>query len=868
MRQKALQKMSFNWLSTSLVALCLLLSSTMFAQISGTIVDESNDEPLIGASVLISGTATGTVTDIDGNFSLAASPGDVLEVSYTGYSTQNITVGSETTLNIRLAQGVALDEVVVTGYSSQRERDITGAVAVVKADELNEVTATSFTQKLEGKVTGVTTQSSGAPGAGTQVRIRGISSFQNNDPLYIIDGVPTTDNFNTSINPDDIESIQVLKDASASSIYGARANNGVIIITTKKGKKGKTVVSYNATVGTQSTVGQYNLITDPAQYSEVVWRSFENSSQGSIPAEVPYAAGRGVIPEYIYAGDFSGFPGNNAVNEANYSFPDNLIMRANQQGTDWWDEVFGSALIQEHNIGVSGGGEYSTFAMNFGYLDQNGTMIHTDFDRFTLRANSEFSKGRFTVGENFTFARSTSVGQVGGNQSEQNTMTQILKAQSIIPVFDITGVNFAGGKANGLSNGSNPVANQFRNKDNRGTFYRALGNAYLGIEFFNNQQGGFSFPTWEESEPNVTNSFSESFATGFNWTWTNTLAYNTTVGSAHDIGVLVGYEAIRNNFRQLQGGLSNYFTTDINAWYLNTGLGAPDSRTVNSFGGFSTLASVFGKVDYSYDDTYLVSVTLRRDGSSNFGRSERYGVFPALSVGWRVSNTFLQGNDVVDDLKLRFGWGITGNQNIPGGNTVNRFGGGPGNAFYDISGTNSLATGYALQSRGNADTKWEENVSINFGIDGSLLNGKLDFVLDLYNRNTEGLLFNPTLPATAGSASAPFVNIAEMENRGVDFAINFRDKSSSKFGYNIGLNISHYKNEILAIDGAREAFFSPGVGRITNSMESNWWINWFFLWMADRWYFPISSRSGCTCRSSWCSSWTIKIERLERRRSS
>ncbi len=827
MRQKAL-RMSFNWLQGSLVALCLLLSSTMFAQITGTIVDDENDEPLIGASVLIAGTATGTVTDIDGNFSIAANAGDVLEVSYTGYSTQNITVGSETNMAIRLSQGVALDEVVVTGYSTQRERDITGAVAVVKADELNEVTATSFTQKLEGKVTGVTTQSSGAPGAGTQVRIRGISSFQNNDPLYIIDGVPTTDNFNTSINPDDIESIQVLKDASAASIYGARANNGVIIITTKKGQKGKTVVSYNATVGTQTTVGQYNLITDPAQYSEVVWRSFENSSQGSIPAEVPYSIGRGVIPEYIYAGDFSGFPGNNAVNEANYSFPNNLIMRANQQGTDWWDEVFGSALIQEHNIGVSGGGEYSTFAMNFGYLDQNGTMIHTDFDRFTLRANSEFSKGRFTVGENFTFARSTSVGQVGGNQSEQNTMTQILKAQSIIPVFDISGVNFAGGKANGLSNGSNPVANQFRNKDNRGTFYRALGNAYLGIElaeglkfrssigieFFNNQQGGFSFPTWEESEPNVTNAFSESFATGFNWTWTNTLGYNTTVGGSHDIGVLVGYEAIRNNFRQLEGGLSNYFTTDINAWYLNTGLGAPDSRTVNSFGGFSTLASVFGKVDYSFDDTYLVSVTLRRDGSSNFGRDQRFGVFPAVSVGWRVSNTFLEGNDVVDDLKLRFGWGITGNQNIPGGNTVNRFGGGPGNAFYDITGTNSLATGYALQSRGNADTKWEENVSINFGIDGSLLNGKLDFVLDLYNRNTDGLLFNPTLPATAGSAAAPFVNIAEMENRGVDFAINWRDKSSSKFGYNIGLNISHYKNEILAIDGAREAFFSPGVGRI------------------------------------------------------
>lgn len=848
MRQKAL-RMSLKWLPASLVAICMLLSATMFAQISGTVTDAENGEPLIGASVLIAGTATGTVTDIDGNFSIAANAGDVLEISYTGYSTQNVTVGSETNLSISLAQGVALDQVVVTGYSSQRERDITGAVAVVKADELNEVTATSFTQKLEGKVTGVSIQTSGAPGAGTQVRIRGISSFQNNDPLYIIDGVPTTDNFNTGINPNDIESIQVLKDASASSIYGARANNGVVIITTKRGKKGKTVISYNATVGSQTPVGKYDLITDPAQYSEVVWRSFENSSQGAIPAEVPYAAGRGVIPEYIYAGDFSGFPGNNAVNEANYSFPDNLIMRANQQGTDWWEEVFSPALIMEHNLGVSGGGENSTFAMNFGYLDQNGTMLHTDFDRFTLRANSEFSKGRFTIGENFSFARSTGVGQVGGNQSEQNTLTQILKAQAIIPVYDITGVNFAGGKANGLSNGSNPVANQIRNKDNRGTFYKALGNAYIGIElieglrfrssigmeFFNNQNRAFRFPTWEESEPNVTNAFSENSSTGFNWTWSNTLAYNTSLEGAHDIGVLVGYEAIRNNFRQIQGGLGNYFTTDINAWYLNTGLGLPDSRTVASFGGFSTLASVFGKIDYTYDDTYLFSFTLRRDGSSNFGRDQRYGVFPAVSVGWRLSNNFLQGNDVVDDLKLRFGWGITGNQNIPGGNTVNRFGGGPGNAFYDITGTNSLATGYALQARGNADTKWEENVSLNVGIDGSLLNGKLDFVLDLYDRTTDGLLFNPVLPATAGSASAPFVNIAEMNNRGVDFAINWRDKANSKFGYNIGLNISHYKNEILAIDGAREAFFSPGRGRIGQLQfnEIGGPIGAFYGWQTD-----------------------------------
>lgn len=850
MRQKALQK-SKTWLQLGLIAIAVLFTTALSAQISGTITDAGNGEPLIGASILVTGSTTGTVTDFDGNFTIDASPGDVLEISYTGYSSQTITLGNETRLDLTLAQGVLIDEVVVTGYSTQRERDITGAVAVVKADELNEVTATSFSQKLEGKVTGVTINNSGEPGAGTAVRIRGISSFTNSDPLYIIDGVPTTDNFQTGINPNDIESIQVLKDASAASIYGARANNGVIIITTKKGKKGKTTITYDATVGSQTPVGRYDLIVDPAQYSEVVWRSFENSSQPGIPAEVPYAAGRGVIPDYIYAGDYSGFPAGQPVNEANYSYPSNLIMRSNASGTDWWDEVFNPALVMEHTLGVSGGNETSTFAMSFGYLDQDGTMLHTDFDRFSIRANSSFNKGRWSAGENFTFARSTGIFQVGGNQSEQNTMTQILKAQSIIPVYDISGVNFAGGKANGLSNGSNPVANQIRNKDNRGTFYKALGNAYvgfeiieglklrssIGMEFFNNQSGGFRFPTWEESEPNTTNGFSENSQTGFNWTWTNTAAYNTNLNGVHDIGVLVGYEAIKNNFRQISGGLGNYFTTDINAWYINTGLGAPDSRTVNSNGGFSTLASAFGKIDYAYDDTYIFSATIRRDGSSNFGRDQRYGVFPAVSVGWRLSNTLFPDDDVIEDLKIRAGWGITGNQSIPGGNTVNRFGGGPGNSFYDIGGTNnSLATGYALTNRGNADTKWEENVSVNIGLDGSLYNGKIDFVLDLYDRTTDGLLFNPVLPGTAGSAAPAFVNIAKMNNRGVDFSLNYRDKTQGNVGYNIGFNISHYKNKIQEIDGARTEFFSAnnnsrigetGINQLDNP------IGTFYGWQTD-----------------------------------
>ncbi len=840
--------MFLSFKNLTLTVVCALMSTMMMAQVSGVVSDAETGEPLIGASVFVKGSTVGTITDLDGSYSIDAAATDILVISFVGYTEIEELVGSRSTIDASLSVGELLGEVVVTGYSSQRKRDITGAVSVVDSDDLNQVAAASFTQKLQGKVSGVQVSTSGEPGAGSSIRIRGVSSFQNNDPLYIIDGVPSTDNFNNGINANDIESIQVLKDASAASIYGARANNGVVIVTTKKGKPGKTVVTYNANYGIQNPVGQYNLMTDPAKYSNVVWDAYENAGI-EIPADVPFSAGRGVVPEYIYAGDYSGYPGNNPVNDANYSYPNNLIMRSG--ATDWWNETFKSAPTTEHTLGISGGNEHARFNVSAGYLNQQGTLIETFFRRASVRANSEFKRGKFTFGENLSIARSQSVGQSGGNQSEQNTMTQILKLGSIIPIYDISGENFAGGKANGLSNGSNPVARQVRAKDNIGTFYKILGNAYAGVEiveglnfrtsfgvdFFNNFTQGFSFPSFENSEPTINNGFNEQNSNGFNWTWTNTLSYDFNIGDQHALTAFVGYEAIKNSGRTIGGSLANYFTDDINAWYLNTGLADPGSRNVFSNGYFNSIASVFGKVDYAYDDKYLLSLTVRRDGSSNFGPNFRYGVFPAASFGWRLSEeSFLKDVDVIDDLKLRVGYGITGNQSIPGGNTVNRFGGGPGNSFYDITGANTgIVTGYALTGRGNPDSKWEENKSLNVGFDLALSGGKFNFVFDWYNRTTDGLLFNPALPGPAGTASAPFVNIAEMENTGVDLSIEYRDKISSDVGFNIGLNVGHYKNTILAIDGERESFFPNGTGRIGlirwNPVGGS--IGSFYGWQSD-----------------------------------
>lgn len=832
MRQKAL-RMSLKWLPSSLVALCLLFSATMFAQISGTIVDESNDEPLIGASILVAGTANGTVTDIDGNFSLNASAGDVLEVSYTGYTTQNVTVGASSNLSIRLSQGVALDQIVVTGYSSQRKRDIIGAVSVVDAEELNTITAASFIQKLEGRAAGVNVTTGGAPGGRSTVRIRGISSFTNNDPLYIIDGVPVQSAFNNAINPNDIESIQVLKDPSTASIYGARANNGVIIVTTKKGKAGKAKVSFDAYYGVQAPVKGMDdfLILDALDYGEVVKQSHVNAGL-DVPTNIYGDPNNQSVPAFLWPND--GVNQTQSADVNSYSFPNNLIHPAST-GTNWWDEVFDPAPVMDVNIGVSGGTENATYNISANYFDQDGTMKHTWWRRMSLRANSQFKTGRFSFGENLSISRSANVDGGFGSQGEGSAIGQIIKMQPIIPVFD-SGPNgyFAGAKANTLGNGSNPRAALFKDKDNVFQNVNILGNAYAAVELIDGlnfktsfgfdithqKDRRFQFTTPENSEPNNETRFTENSNDILNWTWTNTLNYSKTFSDKHNVTAIAGYEAIksRNNFLQAQ--ISNFVTLDINAWYVQPALADPGTLNGFSNGGFSSLQSVFGKVDYNYDGKYYLSATVRRDGSSRFGRSNRYGTFPAISAAWRLSDEgFAQGADWLDDMKIRAGWGVTGNQDIAAGRVFDQFGGGTGSSFYDINGTNtSIVSGFVKTSNGNPDAKWEENVSVNAGFDASLANGAFEIVFDWYKRTVDDLLFNPLLPATAGNAAPPIVNIGKMENTGFDLTLGYRKNFTNDFKFTADLNLGQYTNEIVKIDGVQQEFFGPVTGRGGNTV--------------------------------------------------
>ena len=802
--------------------------------VTGTVTDQSG-EVIIGASILVKNTTTGTVSDIDGNYELTIPEGgQVMVVSYTGYETQEVAIGNQSVIDIILVEGVALDEVVVTGYSSQRKRDITGAVSVVEVEDMNEITTSSFIQRLEGRAAGLNVTTGGKPGARSQVRIRGISSFQNNNPLYIVDGVPIQGDFNNQINPDDIESLQVLKDPSTASIYGARANNGVIIITTKKGQPGKARVQYSGSIGVATPVKGMDdiLIQDALEYHEVIRRSHVNAGL-DVPTNIYGDPNNPSIPNYTWPND--GTNQTQTVDESTYSFPNNLIM-GSSAGTNWWDEVFDPAPVQNHNLSISGGNESSRFNISANYYDEQGTVIETYFRRFSLRANSEFKVGKFTVGENMALTRTENVDAGFDNSEEGSIVGQIIKMQPVIPVRDIDGY-YAGAKAVTLGNGTNPVRIAELDKDNIFYGYEALGNVFasfeiiegltartsFGIQYNSNRDKRFNFISPEESEPNFADGLIENARTSLTWTWTNTLNYTRSFNDVHNLTVLGGYEAIRGETNFIEGGINNFVTTNIDARYINSVLADVDTRNVFSNGGFNTLVSLFGKVDYNYKNKYYLSGTIRRDGSSRFGSNNRFGVFPAVSAAWRITEeAFANGSNFLTDLKLRAGYGITGNQSIPNDAQFNIFGGGTQSSFYDINGTNSsLVPGYILTARGNQDLQWEENISTNIGFDAQFWDGKLEVVFDWFTRTTEGLLFAPIQPGTAGNARAPFQNIGEMENTGIDFSINYRGNISQDLSFNAGLTFGAYENEIINIDGDQDFFFPGFTGRTGTQLVRN-----------------------------------------------
>lgn len=814
-------------LSLLLFGFAFSLAYAQESTVTGTVTAD-DEGALPGVNILIQGSGQGTVSDVEGNYSIVVpGPEAVLVFSSIGYTTEAVTVGNQSLIDMVLVPDVtSLKEIVVTGYTSQSKRDITGAIASVDTEKMAEMPAASFTQQLQGRVAGVTVGQDNRPGGAPMIRIRGWGTINNNNPLYIIDGVPTKSDIQ-SLNPANIESIQILKDAAAASIYGARAANGVVIVTTKKGKSGTPKISFDARFGMQRAANKLDLL-NTQELGELLYTAARNDYIAGTGSDAGFVFDHGqygpdptatnFIPDYIFPS--RGFEGDAAVNPDLYSLdPYYGITKANKEGTDWYDEIFNPAPIQEYNLGINGGNEKARYFVSLNYFNQEGVVQKTGYDRFTMRVNTEFSpKDWIRVGETFEVTYSQTVGE--GNNTEGNSVAEIFRTQSIIPLYDINGF-YAGTKGASLGNSDTPFSSLDRNKDNVQERWRMLGAAYMeidiiedltfktqmGIDYRNYYLSAFSFQNIEGSEPSSNHALGVDYSYNLDWTWYNTLNYSKTFANVHRINVLVGTEAVSSKYRNLGADRVNFFDTSINYRYLNAGTAG---ITNYNGGSESALFSLFAKVNYVYNDKYLFDATVRRDGSSRFSENNRYATFPAFSAGWRLSEeAFMSNVSWTTELKLRAGWGQMGNQEIANYNEFSTYRSSLNQSAYDISGSNtSVVAGFDSQYFGNPEGVWETTTTLDIGFDWTLWN-KLTVNFDWYDMTTTDMLYRLNLPGTGGSADFPYQNVGEMNNKGIDLALNWSSASASgEFTYDIGFNISQYKNEIVKLsDNAAEGFF-------------------------------------------------------------
>lgn len=761
------------------------LAFSQSRKVKGTVTD-NNNQPVVGATVTVKGTGRSTSTDGSGNYSVEAPSDATLVISSIGFEEQEISTSGRNNINTSLSIRVnENDEVVVVGYGTQRKKDLTGSVGIVDVADAKKTATYDVAKMLQGQVAGVTVQGSGEPGAFVQIKIRGVSSFGNNSPLFVIDGVPVGAPFD--FNPGDIESIQVLKDASAAAIYGSRAATGVVIITTKKGKAGPLQISYNGYAGVQN-VPRRIPVTDAAGYQKITTAAELNANLSIAPGNDPNS------PSFI---------GN--VN------------------TDWQKEAFTTGIIQDHNISLSGGNEFATFNSSLGYFKQTSAYTGPQmYDRYTMNTNVQGKKGRFAYGAKVSYTQSHKVNPYNSMQYHAvfgGAVTSVLTAIPTMPVRDPNRLRGWGGSDNATQRaitlnvvGMNSVLQDYTDRN------RFFGNAWAEIEILKNLKyklnlsydrtdfRNFHFePTFDLGwyYLNTQAFMYEGTGKGYSKLAENTLTYNLEFGKSR-LDLLAGYTSQKDNFRDVWGTATGFQEP---YFYTFDAIADPTAKSISDNMGTAALSSYLGRINYNYDDRYLLTVNYRRDGSSRFRSENRWGNFGGIAAAWNVSNeSWLNLPEVISNLKIRGGYGTLGNQEPVGFYSYQSFVN--PNSSYVFG--NTLAPGTTTISVIDPAIKWESKTTSNIGVDMGLFNDRLNISAEYFNNKTEDILVNIPLPLSVGSFPASYTtNAASVKNTGFEVSVTYCD-NSSRFKYDVNVNAHTLKNEVISLGGTNNPIYGVG----------------------------------------------------------
>ena len=763
--------------------------------ISGKVIDE-NGQPLHGVTINEKGTKNNTITDAQGDFQLnVASERSILEISFVGFVSKEVEVGTQTVINITLQRKISsLDSVVVIGFGTQKKSDLTGSISSITSSDISSLPVPDIGQAIQGKAAGVQIVSSGAPGSNVTIRVRGIGTVNNSDPLLVIDGVPTDVPLNT-INPDDIATIDILKDASASAIYGSRGANGVVIITTKKGISGQNHLSFNAFVGSQKATSMVKML-NASQFALLNNEMLKNNNQP------------------VYSG---------------YANPDTL-----GKGTDWLNKLFKSAPIQSYSVAYSGGNDKANYYVSGSYLNQEGIVINTGYKRYTVQFNSNakvFNWLKF--GNTLTLNHDE---KPSGSYDIRNTMA----ANPTLPVFNPDGT-YAGpvGQPQWVGDITNPIALATLVQNNT-KGYNILGSLFAeativkGLTF--KTSGGIQAQFWNsrtwspkynyEPIPQPSSYLSEQYNKSITLNWDNYFTYDTRFGNMSHLTAMIGTNAQNNQTNWMSGNIQG-FASDL-IQQLNNGTINPN---VNGTGSEWALASYFGRINYEYANKYLFTGTFRRDGSSRFGEDNKWGSFPSASVAWRISNEkFLQNVSFINDLKIRAGYGITGNQNI--GNYS--FASSLTSAIYVFNG--NVVPAEIAMVMANPNVQWESVEQSNIGIDATLFQQRLSFTIDAYLKNTSKMLVPMPVPISTGYSDivVPFINTGKVQNKGIEIAVSSKNLTGA-FKWNTNFNISFNKNKVVSLYQNTPMFIGSGIG-LNGTLATNtvgYPINAFYGYAMD-----------------------------------